>query len=534
MMGQRQREQVQRGCAVGTVVLLAWLCRVLPLEGLPSGLQEACGILRSLLYLSLFAGWGISLYNRTVHPQVRRLLLNVDLLMLFWILVRTLRFQLNTPPGMDRMLGYLYYAPMLGIPVLCVQLVLTVDRSERYRLSAWARMLWLPSAVLLELVLTNDLHQQVFRLQQPWNENYQYGWLFGLVVGWIVICILLAFGIIAHKSRNPRILRRLPLPAIPMVLLGVYAVLYGFHIPLIKQFLGDMTIVHCLMTAASLEGGLRCGLIQSNTGYEELHQQVWAPTHGRRVDGKNPSFVLPDGTCWLYSEQTVFGEGVRPHVECIFSEVTDLQRQRQELLRQNQELLRMNRELRRLSENVQEMTREKEILEFKTRLHDEMGYGLTAVRQCLLQRKDPAELEASLEQMNKAVQLYRKDSEAPPEENEWDVFVEDAAQLGVTVALQGPMPRQHQQLLLTIARECITNAVRYAGANRLEITITPQGGGQRWQFENDGPPPADPAITPGGGLTAIQRRVMQAGGTMEVQARPRYRLCVNLPKEETI
>ena len=182
-MGQRQREQVQRGCAVGTMVLLAWLCRVLPLEGLPSGLQEACGILRSLLYLSLFAGWGISLYNRTVHPQVRRLLLNVDLLMLFWIIVRTLRFQLNTPPGMDRMLGYLYYAPMLGIPVLCVQLVLTVDRSERYRLSAWARMLWLPSAVLLELVLTNDLHQQVFRLQQPWNEKYQYGWLFGLVVG---------------------------------------------------------------------------------------------------------------------------------------------------------------------------------------------------------------------------------------------------------------------------------------------------------------------------------------------------------------
>ena len=100
MMGQRQREQVQRGCAVGTVVLLAWLCRVLPLEGLPTGRREACGILRSLLYLSLFAGWGISLYNRTVHPQVRRLLLNVDLLMLFWILVRTLRFQLNTPPGL--------------------------------------------------------------------------------------------------------------------------------------------------------------------------------------------------------------------------------------------------------------------------------------------------------------------------------------------------------------------------------------------------------------------------------------------------
>ena len=30
----------------GHRVLLAWLCRVLPLEGMPSGLQEACGILR--------------------------------------------------------------------------------------------------------------------------------------------------------------------------------------------------------------------------------------------------------------------------------------------------------------------------------------------------------------------------------------------------------------------------------------------------------------------------------------------------------
>ena len=57
--------------------------------------------------------------------------------------------------------------------------------------------------VLLELVLSNDLHQQVFRLQQPWSGKYQYSWLFGLVAGWIVICILLAFGIIAHKSRNP-------------------------------------------------------------------------------------------------------------------------------------------------------------------------------------------------------------------------------------------------------------------------------------------------------------------------------------------
>ena len=45
---------------------------------------------------------------------------------------------------------------------------------------------------------------------------------------------------------------------------------------------------------------------------EELHQQVWAPTHGRRVDGKNPSFVLAGRHLLALLGQTVFGEGVRP------------------------------------------------------------------------------------------------------------------------------------------------------------------------------------------------------------------------------
>ena len=364
---------------MGTVVLLAWLCRVLPLEGMPSGLREACGILRSLLYLSLFAGWGISLYNRTVHPQVRRLLLNVDLLMLFWILVRTLRVQLNTPPEMDRMLGYLYYAPMLGIPVLCVQLVLTVDRSERYRLSAWARMLWLPSAVLLELVLTNDLHQQVFRLQQPWNEKYQYGWLFGLVVGWIVICILLAFGIIAHKSRNPRILRWLPLPAIPLVLLGIYAVLYGFHFPLIRQFLGDMTIVHCLMTAASLEGGLRCGLIQSNTGYEELLRvtslavqlvdrqgNVYCCSENGRIVDRRELQAAMNGTVQLDEHTLLRSAPVRGGYVMWQTDITELVENMERLKENRTELAERNY----LEQQNYEVERKTNALREKNRLYD--------------------------------------------------------------------------------------------------------------------------------------------------------------------
>ena len=226
--------------------------------------------IRAALYLLLFSLWGYSLDRRIIQPQTLHCLRLTAALMLVWLILRTLKYEIVTDPTAARYIWYLYYLPMLFIPLLGVYIALFLGKPQEIRLNVRTGCLAIVPAVLFLSVITNDLHQQVFRLQQPWNENYQYGWLFGLVVGWIVICILLAFGIIAHKSRNPRILRRLPLPAIPLVLLGIYAVLYGFHFPLIRQFLGDMTIVHCLMTAASLEGGLRCGLIQSNTGYEEL------------------------------------------------------------------------------------------------------------------------------------------------------------------------------------------------------------------------------------------------------------------------
>lgn len=45
---------------------------------------------------------------------------------------------------------------------------------------------------------------------------------------------------------------------------------------------------------------------------EELHQQVWAPTHGRRVDGKNPSFVLPDAPAGSIRSRPCSGRGSAP------------------------------------------------------------------------------------------------------------------------------------------------------------------------------------------------------------------------------
>ena len=209
-----------------------------------------------------------------------------------------------------------------------------------------------------------------------------------------------------------------------------------------------MTVVYCLLIGFTLESGIQSGLFQSNTGYEELlrasslavqiadqdynvryssanarslerstldelHETLRHPQNVTAVGNMGNTWLFPDGRCWLYAETTVPGCDGAQYTEAIFSDVTELYGRRQELLAQTEQLRAMRREIKNLSDNVLEMTQEKEILSFKVRLHDQMGYGLAAVRQCLLQQQPPAETDLALRQLEKAVQLFDRDNAAP-------------------------------------------------------------------------------------------------------------------------
>ena len=119
--------------------------------------------LRSGIYVFLFSVWGYSLWIRIVQVQVRRYLLVISALMVLWILLRSIKFSID---NMDaaRWLWYFYYLPMLLIPILSVFVSQSLGKSEDFRLPWWTKLLYLPTLLLLLLVLTNDLHQQVFSL----------------------------------------------------------------------------------------------------------------------------------------------------------------------------------------------------------------------------------------------------------------------------------------------------------------------------------------------------------------------------------
>ena len=232
-----------------------------------------CGMIRSAIYIELFIAWGVSLHRRINQQHVRTYLTSISVLVVFWMTVRTIRYSLDECIWLMRYLWYLYYLPMLLIPLLAVFVALSLGKPDNFRLSKWTGLLYIPTAALLLLVLTNDLHQFVFVFPEDaivWVNDYSYALGYFLAVGWVVSCTITALVVMLIKCRIPHSRTVLMLPFAPAVVALIYGVLYYFRVPWLKFLTGDMTVVFCLLIVAILECCIECGLIQSNTGYEEL------------------------------------------------------------------------------------------------------------------------------------------------------------------------------------------------------------------------------------------------------------------------
>lgn len=258
-------------CAVFAVIAAVVLRRIgFHVEGL---LDLSCSILRSAIYIVLFAAWGISVRRRIIQPQVRRYFTAISALMVFWVTVRTVRFIIAEDPWMLRRLWYLYYLPMLFIPFLAVFVAMSLGKPENFRLPKWTALLYIPAAVLFLLVLTNDLHQFVFVFPADaavWGNDYRYAFGYFLAVGWMILCTITALVTMLIKCRIPHSRKVLMLPFVPAILAVVYGLLDIFRLPWLKAIAGDITVVFCLLFTAVLESCIQCGLIQSNSCYGEL------------------------------------------------------------------------------------------------------------------------------------------------------------------------------------------------------------------------------------------------------------------------
>lgn len=203
MTDRRKKEFLTSGIVV-LAVILAYSFR---LVGRGDFYPTLFSYLRSFIYIGLYAAWGLSVRQRIVQRQVGRYLTAVSVLIIIWFTFRSAKYFIFWQPDAMRYLWYLFYLPMLFVPMLALLIAMSLGKPDSYRLPRATAALWLVSGTLLALVLTNDLHQFVFTFPVDaavWSDtNHGYGFGYFAVIGWQVACAVAGYAVhFGHFMQN--------------------------------------------------------------------------------------------------------------------------------------------------------------------------------------------------------------------------------------------------------------------------------------------------------------------------------------------
>ena len=243
-----------------------------------------------------------------------------------------------------------------------------------------------------------------------------------------------------------------------------------------------------------------------------------------------PIVTLENGQTWNFERVQMEASG-RTVYQISGTNITEEAQLQWELEEDNLRLKAMNRRLRQYGQDVQEATREKEILRAKTRVHNQIGHALLQTRQFLSGTQGDAESVCAAWRQNVRLLLGKYADEQHVDT--FDQLAHAACAIGVTIARRGAFPAENTesaQLVEAAAHECLTNLVRHAGGTRLEIIGEKTASGWRIHYLNDGKAPSGP-IVEGSGLSALRTQTEAAGGKMNIEYAPRFELTLALSEE---
>ena len=211
---------------------------------------------------------------------------------------------------------------------------------------------------------------------------------------------------------------------------------------------------------------------------------------------------------------------------------TDISREfvlKKEIEQKNENLRKMNLRLRKYGEIVAEVTKEKETLAARVKVHGNLGSLILRTKKELMQGEyDRASLIAA---WNDILSLI-----LAPDDDEQDRFAEadrTAASVGVRILYDGKRPgngTQAQGIFATAVFECVTNAARHADGTELYVKMTESGTEYAIVLTNNGKQP-EREIKEGGGLSGLRTMTENVGGRMTVESVPNFVLTITVPKE---
>lgn len=217
--------------------------------------------------------------------------------------------------------------------------------------------------------------------------------------------------------------------------------------------------------------------------------------------------------------------------ELLAIDVTQSYKLSLELKEKQKELLEFNKRIHEYSDNIEKFIVDKEILDAKIHIHDELGKLLLTTSKCLtsnLSLKEKNELLKTWDTNLIAFNNMKNDYVY----NTYKELYKVAKSIGVDLVIKGNKPNESisKKIVITAILECITNTVKHAKGTNVLVNIKEDNEIIEINITNNGNQPQKEIIE-GGGLSSLRILVEQEKGEMYIQSLPMFKLVILLKKE---
>ncbi len=252
------------------------------------------------------------------------------------------------------------------------------------------------------------------------------------------------------------------------------------------------------------------------------------------LDPERKIFRLKNGKVYRFLEEFVTDTDGNIYTQITAGDVTEFVELEQQMKEHNQNLIETLLQINGLQNTIKETVRTEQVHAMKAKIHDDLGICITAAHQCLIQDKTLEEIqqntklwEAALNALTNRQRIFLLD-----EPLTFQLVLQQALSICVDIHLTGCLPedKKQQQLIFYAMRECANNCGKHAHGENLFVKIKEEQDCVTAEYTNDGKAPQK-KITEGGGLTTLRQRIEYAGGIMQTESFPEFKLIIRLQYE---
>ncbi len=362
------------------------------------------------LYALVILLWARHMENRVLKASVARRFKTIAILLIGYLGTRTLKYEvlIQAPAAMPR-IRYIYYFFILTVVHMVFLTSLNVGRSERDSIDKRWDLLWIPTGLLILLILTNDLHGLVFVTGGQAPGFRQYGPVYLFTNVYILLLAALTLVITSKQSLAEKRLKSISLPLLVLGICFLYTLLYiidwpPFHYVKIAFQSAEFNILTVVLFIESL---VFARLIPSNRDYESFlsmsslnmgmmdlkGHMVLQPTRGPKVDAEEVRRASERALA--VNENTLLESSSIHGGTCFwFADLTDFNRLKSQLVAANEEMLSENELLmanNKLQEKMAKVWEQREIRETIHRKLQPQFTGLKAIMDHLPDEREAYE-----------------------------------------------------------------------------------------------------------------------------------------------